>query len=110
MHDTHTTRIPGTWTLDAVPLLRSASDNALFEAPPIPQLATEYVAWAARMRRVLSLQEPRVRLRVGLADATGWRTLEIAVPTRPPTVVQVDRDALRQLLDSAVMVRLRIEA
>jgi hypothetical protein len=62
------------------------------------------------MRGVVSLQEPHVRLRIGHADATGWQTLEIAVPTRPPTVVQVDRDAMLQLLGSGVTVRLRIEA
>ncbi len=109
VHDTHTVQVPGTWTLDESPFHRGESDPAAIEAPPLPHLTHDSAAWAARMRRVLSLQEPGTRLRISDVDANGWQTLEVAIPTRPPAIVQVDRDALRSLLNSAVTVRLRIE-
>ncbi len=108
VHDTHTVQVPGTWTLDKAPFHRFESSTATHEAPPLPHLTHDSAAWAARMRTVLSLQEPGTRLRVGDVDTNGWQTLEVAVPTRPPTIVQVDRDALGWLLDGAVAVRLRI--
>lgn len=113
VHETHTVQIPGTWTFDAAPFYRRESTTMarmmMYEAPPLPDVAEEGMAWSARMRRVLSLQEAGTRLRVGAVNASGWRTLEVAVPTRPPTVVEVDREALGSLLDGAVTVRLRID-
>jgi hypothetical protein len=41
-------------------------------------------------------------------NASGWQTLEVAIPTHPPTVVKVDREALGSLLGGAVAVRLVI--
>jgi hypothetical protein len=110
VHGTHTVQVPGTWTLDAAPFYRrdSATMSAMYEAARLPGVLEDGAAWAARMRRVLSFQEPGTRLRVGAVNASGWQTLEVAVPTRPPTVVQVDRDALGSLLDGAVTVSLRI--
>jgi len=109
VHDTHTVQVPGTWMLNDAPFHRRESDTAMYEAAPLPHHTLDSAAWAARMRRVLLLQEPGTRLRVGDVDANGWHTLEVAVPTRPPTIVQVDRNALGWLLDGAVTVRLRIQ-
>ncbi len=106
VHDSHTLQVPGTWTLDKAPFHRCQSDTATYEAAPLPHLTLDSDAWAARMRVVLSLQEPGTRLRVGDVGANGWQTLEVAVPTRPLTIVQVDRDALGSLFDGAVAVRL----
>lgn len=111
VYDARTVQVPGTWTLDAAPFYRRDSatiQEVMYEAAPLPGVSDDGAAWAARMRRVLSLQEPGTRLRVGEVNASGWQTLEVAVPTRPPTVVQVDRDALGALLDGALAVRLRI--
>ncbi len=111
VHETHTVRVPGTWSFDAAPLYRreATTMSAIYEAPPLPAVSDDGAAWATRMRRVLSFQEPGTRLRVGAVNASGWQTLEVAVPTYPPSIVQVDRDALGLLLDSAVAVRLRID-
>jgi hypothetical protein len=111
VHDTHTVEVPGTWTFDAAPFYRREAEttSAMYVTAPLPDVSDDGAAWAARMRRVLSLQELGTRLRVGEVNASGWQTLEIAVPTRPPTVVEVDRDALGSLLDGAVAVRLKID-
>jgi len=111
VHDTHAMQIPGTWTFDAAPFYRrelATMSGVLYEAPPLPDVADDGMAWSLRMRQVLSLQEPGTRLRVGAVNDGGWKTLEVAIPTRPPTVVEVDGDAFGSLLDDAVAVRLKI--
>lgn len=112
VHDTHTVQVPGTWTLDTAPFYRreAATMSAMDETAPLPDVSDDGAAWATRMRRVLSFQEPGTRLRVAAVTASGWQTLEVAVPTRPPTVVEVDRDALASLLGGAVAVRLKIDS
>ena len=45
-----------------------------------------------------------------VAAAGGWQALRVLLPTRPPTRVEVDRDALARLLGGTVVVRLRIDA
>ncbi len=110
IHETRTVHVPGTWTLEDAPFHRLDAGVTAYEAPPIPQLAHDSAAWAARMRTVLSLQEPGTRLRVGDADASGWRAIDVAVPTRPPTVVHVDRQAVAALVGGAATIRLRIGA
>lgn len=82
--------------------------GAMYETVPLPDVSEDGRAWSVRMRQVLSLQEPGTRLRVGAVNDGGWKTLQVAIPTRPPTVVEVDRDALGSLLDDAVAVRLKI--
>lgn len=109
VHDSHSVSVPGTWTLDDAPFHRREAATT-YEAAPLPGVSDDGAAWAARMRRVLSLEEPDTRLRVGDANANGWQTLELAVPTRPVTIVQIDRAALASLVDGAVTVRLRIDA
>lgn len=110
VHETHTVRVPGTWTLEDAPFYRYDAGVTLYEAPPIPPLAHDRAAWAARMHTVLSLQEPGTRLRVGDADASGWRAIEVVVPTRPLTCVHVDRHAVGALLGGAATIRLTIDA
>ncbi len=109
VHETHTVHVPGTWMLVESPFHGHASDLTIGEAAPLPHLTHDSAAWANRMRRVLSLQEPATRLRVGDVNGSGWQTLEVSVPTRPPTIVQVDRGALGSLLNGAVAVRLVID-
>ncbi len=108
VRDTHTVQVPGTWTFEETPFHHRTSRSALPEAAPLPDLSNDSTGWATRMRTVLSLQEAGTRLRVGTVGANGWQTLEVAVPTRPPTIVQVDREAVATLLNGAVTVRLRI--
>jgi hypothetical protein len=108
VRETHTVLVPGTWTFEEAPVYRPDADLSAYEAPPIPPLAHESAAWASRMQTVLSLQEPGTRLRVGDADASGWKAIDVVVPTRPPTLVHVDRDALGALLGGAATIRLTI--
>ncbi|MCC6241811.1 MAG: hypothetical protein IT353_03175 [Gemmatimonadaceae bacterium] len=106
---THTTHIPGTWTLLDTPFHRVAATTTQ-SAAPIPDVTRDPAAWAARMSTVLSMQEPGARLRVGTTDNSGWQTLEVAIPTLPPTIVQVDHHAVSQILKAPVTIRLRISA
>lgn len=106
----HTVEVPGTWTLTNTPFHRSISHAEQHVAAPIPDPSQDPSAWASRMRSVLSMQEPGTQLRVGNGDGNGWKTLEVAIPTQPPTIVQVDRNAVAQLLHAPVVIRLRINA
>lgn len=108
VHDAHTVHVPGRWTLESAPSFAKGAAPEGFDAAPFPTIGTDDAAWADRMRRILTLQEPGTRLRVGAVNSNGWQTLEVAVPTRPATIVQVDREAMGQLLGAAVAVRFRI--
>jgi len=108
--DTRTMQLPGTWALEWVPLHRGVPHAMMYEAPPVPVLEHDAAGWVTRVRRVVSFAEPGIRLRVGDTSPAGWRTLEVAVPTRPPTILQLDVDALGSLLGGQVEVRLRIDA
>jgi hypothetical protein len=110
VHESGTVTVPGRWALEQASSALPAVVAPYDEAAPLPDPAHDPVAWAHRLRRVLALQEPGSRLAVEAADATGWQRLSVAVPTRPPTLVQVDRDALARLLGRTVVVRLRIDA
>jgi len=106
--------VPGTWALEWQPAActeqaEATTDEAIGSATTsaVPGL-TNQVAWAAHMTRLVTLREPGARLRVGRAKRNGWSTLEVRAPTRPETVVEFDRDALRQLLGGAeIHVELR---
>jgi hypothetical protein len=104
-----TITVPGRWALEP-----SREPTCVHPRDPAhdqwPDPARDPVAWTERLRRVLMLQEPGVRLRVGHATAHDWQTLEVTVPTQPPTLLQVDRPAVAQLLGGAGAVRLRINA
>lgn len=110
VRETHTEYVPGTWTLTDTPFHRQAAPVSRWGTPPIPHPTHEPRSWTARMQTLLSLQEPGTRLRVGESTRDGWQTLEVAVPTHPPTIVQVDRTAVAQILNGPVSIRLRINA
>lgn len=95
--------IPGTWTLEWEPQHTSHEREGHLPA------ATDHAAFAAQLTRLVTLREPGVQLRVGDTDAHGWRTLQLRVPTNPATVVEFDRQALRQILgDAEAHVELRV--
>jgi hypothetical protein len=110
VHERGTVTVPGRWALEPVPSAGTAAAKWHGETAPLPDPAQDPAAWAQRLRRVLALQEPGSRLAVESADAGGWQALRVLLPTRPPTRVEVDRDALARLLGGTVVVRLRIDA
>jgi hypothetical protein len=67
--------------------------------------------WATDLEALLTLQHAGARLAVRQADATGWQQLELRAPTRPETVVQLDRAAVAQLFgcaEDALRVELQV--
>ncbi|MFO0094320.1 MAG: hypothetical protein ACK54K_08445, partial [Gemmatimonadaceae bacterium] len=109
VHDSHTMTVPGTWTMESGPAMPSAADRLAGDTNAFPSVATESAEWVHRLRRVLTLQEPGMRVGVGSADAHGWQSLQVTVPTRPLTLLHVDRDAMGQVLGTGVTMRFRIE-
>ena len=94
--------VPGTWQLEFAPraLVRAGA------ADGVPMIA-DAAAWSVRMTQIMTLQEPGVQLRLGAMQAGAWQTLEVTVPSRPPTLVEFDRAALGELVGSGV-VQLRV--
>jgi hypothetical protein len=89
------TTIPGMWSLEWQPDAERHQEAG--QVPPLSDAA----AFSAQLTRIVTLREPGAQLRVNHATADGWHTLEVRVPTRPTTVVEFDRDALRQLLGNS---------
>lgn len=93
--------VPGTWQLEFAPraLVRAGAGDAL-------PATTDAHEWTARLTQIMTLQEPGVQLRLGAMHDGTWHTLEVTVPTRPPTLVEFDRAALTQLTEhTAVALR-----
>jgi hypothetical protein len=104
------TVVPGRWRLT---LDRSQRAQTLGATAGVSLDADYPEVWETELEKLLTLQVPGARLRVAGADASGWRVLEVRVPTHPETVVQLDRRAVGQLLDAdpdAVRVELRVFA
>ncbi len=104
------TVVRGRWrlTLDA-----AQRAQAVGAAPSLSLDPAYAEAWETQLEALLTLQVPGARLRVAGADPHGWRLLELRAPTRPETVVQLDRAAVAQVLDSEaddVTVELRVHA
>lgn len=123
--DAGTLAVPGTWHLE---LPKAASPRAHGRpattpptardvaapsprATPLPLPAVgDHDAWRAHLLEVVTLRVDGTRLRVRSAEALDWRTLELAVPTAPASVVQIDRHGLEQLLGPGATLRLAITA
>jgi hypothetical protein len=110
VHDMYTVTVPGTWAVESGPAEQRAADCLTADAEAFPSIAADSAAWAHRLRRVLTLQEPGTRVSVGAADAHDWQALHVTVPTRPPTLIHIDRNAMAQLVGPTVSVHFRIEA
>lgn len=84
--------VPGTWHLEFAPraLVRAGV------AAAVPGV-DDADAWAERLVKVVTLHEPGLQLRIGAMADGAWQTLEVTVPSRPPTRVEFDRTALAQL-------------
>lgn len=65
-------------------------------------------AWETELEALATLQVPGARLAVRHADASGWQQLELRAPTRPETVVQLDRGAMAAVF-GCVAEALRVE-
>jgi hypothetical protein len=104
------TVVRGRWRLTLDPMQRAQA----FDGAGALSLDPAYAeAWETQLEALLTLQVPGARLRVAGADANGWRLLELRAPTRPETVVQLDRAAVAQVMDraiEAVTVELRVHA
>lgn len=108
-YKTQTVQVPGTWILGQMPLPAPFRGHGSCRVADLPDPLLDPVAWSAHMRTILSLQEPRAHLRIGSVDAHGWRMLEIARDTQPPSIVHVDRSAFNDLMGPDVNVRFRIQ-
>jgi hypothetical protein len=89
------TVVNGRWRLTVDPTERAqrTSTAAAFVLDPAhPEL------WQTRLEALLTVQVPGARLRVTRANADGWQWLELRAPTQPETVVQLDREAVAQLV------------
>ncbi len=100
--------VRGRWRLTLSQAQRAHTASAPFALsldPAIPEV------WETELAALLTLQTPGARLAVARADAHGWRELELRAPTRPETVVQLDRAAVARVLDAdadSVRVELRV--
>jgi hypothetical protein len=75
--------------------------------------AAQREVWETELEALLTLQVPGARLAVTQADADGWRELELRAPTRPETVVQLDRAAVAGVFGAepdTVRLELRVRA
>ncbi|WP_461412740.1 hypothetical protein [Gemmatimonas sp.] len=99
-------QIPGRWHLDVPgtgrPLVRDAST-----AQPLPP-HHDQSAWRAYLVRLLTMQIPGVQLRVRSASGNTWTSLEVAAPTTPMSVVQIDRKGLVELLGAGARISLKV--
>ena len=116
--------VPGTWHLElpkaaspkaapqtTVPLSAHHGSGPARRALPLPLPAVgDHDAWRAHLRQVVTLRVAGTRLHVRSAEALDWRTLELAVPTAPASVVQIDRHGLEQLLGPGATLRMAITA
>lgn len=117
--------VPGTWHLElpkaasprangrpaTTPLAADDVAAPPRRAIPLPLPAVEdRDAWRAHLLEVVTLRVAGTRLRVRSAEALDWCTLELAVPTAPASVVQIDRHGLEQLLGAGATLRLAITA
>ncbi len=63
---------------------------------------THAEAWETQLEALLMLDVPGARVQVVRGNPHGWQLLELRAPTQPETVVQLDRSAVAQLLDTTV--------
>lgn len=108
-YNTKTVPVPGTWILGQMPFHDPFRVRGSHPAADLPDPLIDPVAWSVQLRTILSLQEPRTHLRIGSVDERGWRVLEIARDTQPPSIVHVDRSAFNDLMGSDVTVRFTIQ-
>lgn len=98
--------VPGRWHLDLPgagrPLVRDART-----AQPLPQHNDPH-AWRAYLVQLLTMQIPGAQLRVHTASANAWQSLEVAAPTTPISVVQIDREGLEALLGAGAHISLSV--
>ena len=104
--DDGVTVVPGTWHLD-LPHESRARQHSERAALPLPDVS-DRGAWRDHLLRVVSLQLPGSQLRVRDTAAGSWHSLEIAAPTAPPSVVQIDRDGLARLLGEGASMEMRV--
>ncbi len=106
--DERTVSVPGTWHLELPQELRPMRDGIprALALPPVSDLP----AWRAHLMRLITLQLPGMQLRVSEAEDGEWRELELAAPTTPPSVTQIDRRGWRALLGQHARMELRIVA
>ncbi len=105
-HDDRVTMVPGTWHLD-LPHESRARQHSVRAALPLPDVS-DRDAWRDHLLRVVSLRLPGSQLRVRDTAAGAWRSLEIAAPTFPPSVVHIDRDGLARLLGEGAGMEMRV--
>ena len=98
--------VPGTWHLDLPHESRALQPHPRV-ALPLPDV-TDLDAWREHLLRVVSLQLPGSRLRVRETAAGTWRSLEIAAPTVPRSVVQIDRDGWARLMGGSARMEMRV--
>ncbi len=88
--------VHGRWRFTHDPLQRAQAAGV---AGGLSLDPTHAEGWETQLEALLTLQVPGARLQVIEADTQGCRLLELRAPTRPETVVQLDRGALAHLLD-----------
>ena len=98
--------IPGRWHLDLPGAGRPLVCDAR-TAQPLPQ-PDDQNAWRAYLVRMLTMQIPGVQLRVRSARDNAWQSLEVAAPTTPFCVVQIDREGLVELLGTGARISLSV--
>jgi hypothetical protein len=104
-----TVSIRGTWHLEMPQEPRTMLTARRSRSLPLPA-RDDMNAWHAHLLRLVTLQIPGMQLRVQGADAASWTALEFAAPTRPASVVQLDRQGLVALLGEGASVSLTIDA
>jgi hypothetical protein len=98
--------VHGRWRFTHDPLQRAQAAGVAGRLSLDPAYAE---GWETQLEALLTLQVPGARLQVREADTQGCRLLELRAPTRPETVVHLDRAALAQLFgDDAEDTRLEL--
>jgi hypothetical protein len=98
--------VPGTWHLELPNETRPLRDHTR-TALPLPTTG-DLDAWREHLVRLVTLQIPGMQLRVRGVHAGAWQSLELAAPTAPPSVTQIDREGLRAVLGPTAELELSI--